>query len=201
MGICGGSGAGKTTLAVHLITHLGHDRVAPLAFDAYYRDQGHLSVQERRAVNYDHPDSLDTELFVEHLDALRNGVSVEVPEYDFASHTRTGGAIPVAAKDVVLLDGILLLAFAPVRELLDYSVFIDVPEDIRLARRISRDVKSRGREPDDVRRQFNETVAPMHDRFVQPHRDKADRVVAHNEVLETVAGDVAAVVTAMVATG
>ncbi|MFT5203796.1 MAG: uridine kinase [Candidatus Aldehydirespiratoraceae bacterium] len=178
IGICGGSGAGKTTLAVELIRRLGPDRVSALAFDAYYRDLSHLTMEERMRVNYDHPDSLDNELFAQHLTDLRQGRDIEVPEYDFASHTRTGATIPVEAREIVLVEGILLFSFPGIHELLDYAVFIDVAEDVRLERRIQRDMRERGRDADDVRRQFAEFVAPMHDRFVQPYRDHADLVVS-----------------------
>ncbi len=191
-GISGGSGAGKTTLAVHLIRRLGTNRVSLLAFDDYYRDQSHLSMRERALVNYDHPESLDHELFSRHLTSLRSGRSIDVPHYDFVTHTRTGGSIQVEPRELVVLDGILLLSFPEVRNLIDYAVFIDIPEDIRLERRVRRDVAERGREPDDVRRQFAATVAPMHDRYVQPHRDHADRVVDVTEELDSVAAELAA---------
>ena len=189
-GICGGSGAGKTTLAVQVIQRLGSDRVSALAFDTYYRDLSHLSMEERMRVNYDHPDSLDNELFAEHLAELRAGRSVDVPEYDFSTHTRTGATIRVEARDVVVVEGILLFCFPGIHELLDHAIFIDVPEDIRLERRIRRDVAQRGRDADDVRRQFVEFVAPMHDRHVQPFRDRADRVVTVDEDLTAVAEEV-----------
>ncbi len=178
IGICGGSGAGKTTLAVELIRRLGTDRVSALAFDAYYRDLSHLTMKERIRVNYDHPDSLDNELFAQHLADLRQGRDIEVPEYDFANHTRTGATILVEAREIVLVEGILLFSFPGIHDLLDYAVFIDVAEDVRLERRIQRDMRERGRDADDVRRQFAEFVAPMHDRFVQPYRDHADLVVS-----------------------
>lgn len=186
-GICGGSGAGKTTLAVEVIRQIGFDRVSPLAFDAYYRDLSHITMEERMQVNYDHPDSLDSELFSQHLADLRSGRSVEVPEYDFATHTRTGGSIRVDAREVVLVEGILLFCFPGIHDLLDHAVFIDVPEDIRLQRRVHRDVAERGRDADDVRRQFHEFVAPMHDEFVQPFCERADRVVTVDEDLAEVA--------------
>lgn len=189
-GICGGSGAGKTTLAVELIRRLGPDRVSALAFDAYYRDLSHITMAERTRVNYDHPDSLDNELFAQHLAELRAGQAIDVPEYDFATHTRTGATIRVEARDVVIVEGILLFSFPGIHDLLDHAIFIDVPESIRLERRVRRDVAERGRDADDVRRQFAEYVAPMHDEHVQPFRDRAHRVVRVDEDLATVADEV-----------
>lgn len=189
-GICGGSGAGKTTLAIQLIQRLGDERVSALSFDAYYRDLSHITMEERKQVNYDHPDSLDNELFAAHLTELRAGRSVDVPEYDFSTHTRTGGATRVEARDVVIVEGILLFSFPGIHDLLDHAVFIDVPERIRLERRIRRDVAERGRDADDVRRQFAEFVAPMHDEHVQPFRDRAHRVVNVDEDLHRVADEV-----------
>ena len=189
-GICGGSGAGKTTLAIQLIQRLGDERVSVLSFDAYYRDLSHITMEERKQVNYDHPDSLDNELFAAHLTELRAGRSVDVPEYDFSTHTRTGGATRVEARDVVIVEGILLFSFPGIHDLLDHAVFIDVPEQIRLERRIRRDVAERGRDADDVRRQFAEFVAPMHDEHVQPFRDRAHRVVNVDEDLHRVADEV-----------
>ncbi len=190
-GICGGSGAGKSTLTRHLVAELGADEVCVLAFDAYYRDQAHLSLDERRACNYDHPDSLDHELFSSHLDQLRLGRDIDVPEYDFVTHTLTGHVRPVAARPIVIVEGILLLAFDDVTDRLDLQVFLDVPESVRLERRLQRDVSERGRDPDDVRRQFAEVVAPMHDRFVQPHRDRCDRIVRLGDPYDEVAIELA----------
>ena len=197
IGICGGSGAGKTTLVNELIRVLGHDRTAAVAFDSYYRDLSHISMQERMEVNYDHPDSLDHELFIEHLGELRLGRRIEVPVYDFASHTRTGGVEVVAPREIVVLDGILLLCFREIRELIDLAVFIDVEQRVRLERRVLRDVRERGRDPDDVRRQFWATVAPMHDRFVQPSAEQADRVVTVGDPPIAVARRLEAEISAM----
>lgn len=197
VGICGGSGAGKTTLVGELIHRLGPEVVSSVAFDAYYRDLSHITMQERMQVNYDHPDSLDHELFVEHLHDLRRGRVVEIPIYDFASHTRTGEVTVVKPEAVVILDGILLLKFTKIRDLIDLAVFIDIPEAVRLDRRAQRDVRERGRDVDDVHRQFWETVAPMHDRFVQPTAEHADRVVTVDEPLEAVARELAADISAL----
>lgn len=177
-GICGGTGAGKTTLTRRLMERLDPGTASVLAYDAYYRDLSHLPFAERRRRNFDHPDSLDSELFLKHLDALRAGVDVDVPVYDFSTHTLSGRYERVAAAPLVLVEGILLLALAEATERLDYSVFLDVPEELRLQRRVQRDMAERGRPEDHVRRQFAATVAPMHDAYVQPSRRRADRIVA-----------------------
>ena len=184
VGICGGSGAGKTTLTRRLVERLGDAEASVLAYDAYYRDLSHLTFAERRRCNYDHPDSLDSELFLEHLDALRRGIAVDVPVYDFSTHTLSGRFERVEAARLLLVEGILLLALAEAVERLDYSVFLDVPEDVRLQRRIHRDMTERGRPEDHVRRQFAATVAPMHDAFVQPSRHRADRIAAVTDVAD-----------------
>lgn len=176
-GICGGSGAGKTTLTRRLAQELGLRYASVLAFDAYYRDLSHLPLPQRRARNFDHPDALDVGLFVDHLDALRRGRDVQTPVYDFSTHTFSGRFQKVASAPVLLVEGILLLAFAEIAQRLDYSVFLDVSHELRLRRRIMRDTAERGRHPDSVRRQFAETVTPMHDVYVQPYRYRADLIV------------------------
>jgi len=186
-GICGGSGAGKTTLTQHVLAALGTDLVSVVAFDSYYRDLSDLPMSERAVRNYDHPDSLDHELFVSHLDMLRAGKAIDVPVYDFATHTRRAETERVEAHPLVVVEGILLASFREVAERIDILVFIDVSEDIRLERRIKRDVAERGREPGDVKRQFAETVAPMHDLYVEPYKESADRIVGIKEDYTTVA--------------
>ncbi|MEQ8839475.1 MAG: uridine kinase [Acidimicrobiales bacterium] len=190
-GICGGSGAGKTTFALELTRRLGADRVSTVPFDAYYRDLAHMTMQERMQVNYDHPDSLDNELFAHHLAELRAGRPIEVPEYDFSTHTRNGNFLTIAARDIVIVEGILLFCFPGIHDLLDHAIFIDVPEDIRLERRVRRDVVERGRDADDVRRQFAQFVAPMHDLHVQPFRDRAHRIVSIDDDMRLVADEIA----------
>jgi len=191
-GICGGSGAGKTTLTRRLLALFGTDSVSVLAFDSYYRDLTNLPMSERAVRNYDHPDSLDHQLFVEHLDMLRSGIDIEVPIYDFATHTRVAETKRVEAHPLVVVEGILLASFPAVAERMDLLVFIDVSEEIRLQRRIKRDVAERGRDPDDVRRQFAETVAPMHDLYVEPFKSSADRVVGIDEDYDIVASELRA---------
>ncbi len=183
-GICGGSGAGKTTLTRRLTQRLDGTEASVLAFDAYYRDLSHLPFAERRACNFDHPDSLDIDLFLQHLDALKQGIDVDVPVYDFPTHTFSGRFEHVTASRVLLVEGILLLAFEEVAARLDYSIFLDVPEAVRLQRRMRRDMDERGRPEDHVRRQFAATVAPMHDAYVQPSRHRADRIAAVTDVAD-----------------
>ena len=171
------------------LERVGGLKASILAFDSYYYDLSHKTPEQRRLVNYDHPDSLDDKLFVEHLDLLRSGHLAPVPVYDFATHTRRPWSDPMAPAQVVLVEGLLLLAIPNIKSRLDFSVFLDVPEHERLRRRILRDTLERGRDADDVRRQFASTVAPMHKRFVQPSRRRVDRVVGYEESLEAVADE------------
>ena len=172
IGLGGGSCAGKTTLAKALLKI--ESSATRLCFDDYYRDLSHITPEERAAVNYDHPDALDIELFVAHLDGLAAGKTVEVPEYDMATHTRPGGSYRVEAAPVVVVDGILLLALNECRKRLDLKVFVDAPREIRLARRLVRDVEERGREAANVEKQFITSVEPMHDSLVLPSSQYAD---------------------------
>jgi len=145
-----------------------------LWFDEYYHDLVHLSPEQRAAVNFDHPDSLDEVLLIEHLDGLLAGRPVDVPVYDFATHTRTGRTRRVEPRPVVVVDGILVLAVPALRSRLDLAVFVDAPAEVRLARRMYRDVRERGRTTASVRAQFEATVAPMHEAFVDPSAEHAD---------------------------
>ena len=173
LGLAGGSGAGKTTLVDGLTSRLRGD-VSVLWFDEYYHDLVHLSPEQRAAVNFDHPDSLDEVLLIEHLDGLLAGRPVDVPVYDFATHTRTGLTRRVEPRPVVVVDGILVLAVPALRSRLDLAVFVDAPAEVRLARRMYRDVRERGRTTASVRAQFEATVAPMHEAFVDPSAEHAD---------------------------
>ena len=176
VGVVGGSQAGKTTLVNGLVGSL-RDGAVVLSFDEYYHDLAHLTPGERAVVNFDHPDSLDDDLLLSHLDGLLAGRPADVPVYDFATHTRTGRSRRVEPGPVVVVDGILVLAFPAIRGCLDVSVFVDAPPEVRLARRLDRDVQERGRTPESVRAQFAATVAPMHEAFVSPCRTFADLVL------------------------
>ena len=176
VGIAGGSCSGKTTI-VNTLVEAFDGSVSTIAFDSYYRDQGHMALSERERVNYDHPDSLDVELFVDDIQSLRDGNSIDTPVYDFSTHTRSNESKIVAPADLVVLDGILLLAFPEIIDLLDLAVFIEASEEIRFNRRIPRDIQERGRTAEQSSAQFKETVQPMHKRFVAPSICHADLVI------------------------
>lgn|SRR5690606_18506926 len=184
IGVVGGSGSGKTTVARAILASAG----VPAAFldqDAYYRDLAHLTLDERRQVNFDHPDALDNDLLVEHLEALAAGRPIDKPTYDFAAHTRAEESVRIEPARIVLVDGILLFNEPRIRELLDIKVFVDVADDIRFIRRMLRDVAERGRTVEDVVRQYLATVRPMHIEFVEPSKRWADVIIpegGHNRI-------------------
>lgn len=183
--ISGGSGAGKTTLAMKLLERLGDDG-SHLTIDWYYRDLSHLNAQERAAVNFDHPDSLEVDLFVRDLQKIRSGETVDAPVYDFATHTRTDETLAVESRPVIVTEGIHLLGLEAVRAECSTLVFIDVAAEIRLARRLERDVVQRGRTHESVVEQWATTVAPMHERFVEPSKQFAHVIVSFGEDLDEV---------------
>lgn len=185
IGIAGGSGSGKSTVARRVAESLGSASVAFIDMDAYYRNMATLSFEQRRHVNWDHPNAFDLDLFVRHLQALAAGGAVEKPVYDFVTHARSTETVHVAPADVVVVDGILLFVDARVRALCDIKVFVDADADIRLVRRIRRDIRMRGRPLDEILEQYLSTVRPMHLEFVEPTKRYADVIVprgGHNEV-------------------
>lgn len=175
IGIAGGSGCGKTELALSLLEAL-HPHATLVSQDWYYRDRRGVSAQEEQHLNFDHPDAIETALLRRHLLALKALKTVESPRYDYATHSRMPRAVPVAPAPIVLLEGILILHDARLRELLDLSVFIDVPPDVRLVRRIRRDCNRRGISVDETLRLYETFVRPMHERFVQPSARHASLV-------------------------
>lgn len=194
IGFSGGSCSGKSTLVDAVANRLADLAPARLTFDRYYRPLDHLALRERDRVNFDHPDSLDDTLFLAHLRALRAGQGVDAPRYDFATHSRRDQPDRIDPSSVLLVDGILLLAHAEASSLLDLRVFLDVSAELRLQRRITRDRVERGRSEESVRRQFAESVMPMHDRFVQPSEERADRVVRWPADFDAVSADLAGVI-------
>jgi len=176
VGVAGGSGSGKTTVARAIHEPLGLDAVL-LDADAYYCDLSHLSFEERKTVNYDHPDAFDVPLLVEQLNELAGGRAVEKPTYDYALHTRASARVRVEPREIILVDGILLFADARLRSLFDIKVFVDVAEDIRFIRRLRRDIQERARSVESVIDQYLSTVRPMHLEFVEPSKRYADVIL------------------------
>ena len=185
LGIAGGSGSGKTTVAQALATHGGPEHVPVLVQDAYYRDRRDLTFEERCRINYDHPDAFDEALLVEHVKALREGRSIRRPVYDYAKHARTDSYVTVNPGRIIIVEGILVLAMPAVRDLCDIKIFVHTDPDVRFIRRLRRDTAERGRTIDSVIEQYLATVRPMHDAFCEPSRRFADLIVpegGRNEV-------------------
>ena len=177
IGVAGGTGSGKTTVVREIVSRLGPEDVAVVQHDSYYRDRSGISPAERARINYDHPDALETSLLVEHVRALRAGHSVDVPVYDFATHTRTAEVVPLTPRKVVIVEGILVLAEPDLRDLMAMRVFVDTDADIRMIRRLRRDMRDRGRTLESVVEQYLETVRPMHLEFVEPSKRHAHVIV------------------------
>lgn len=176
IGIAGGSGSGKTTLTHRLTQALGDDATV-LTHDSYYRAHANMTYEELAQLNYDHPDAYENDLLVRHLDALKRGESVQRPVYDFAIHNRTEQTVTVEPSRVIVVEGILILANPALRSHMDLRVFVDAPADLRILRRLRRDVRERGRSIESVIEQYLATVRPMHDAFVEPSKRYADIVV------------------------
>jgi uridine kinase len=185
IGVAGGSGSGKTTVVRRIVESLGDADVTVLEHDRYYRERADLRLEERAALNYDHPDSLETDLLVRHLHALRAGQPVDVPRYDFALYARKAGAEHVVPRKAIIVEGILIFADAALRALMDVKVFVDTDDDIRFIRRLQRDTSERGRTMQSVIDQYLGTVKPMHLEFVEPSKRYADIILpqgGHNAV-------------------
>ena len=176
IGIAGGSGSGKTTLARNISEHFG-DRISILMHDDYYKSQSDIPERERAELNYDHPSAFDTELLISHLDMLRRGESVSSPIYDYTIHDRSGRTRNVLASEVVILEGILIFENEDILSRLDMKIFVDTDPDVRIIRRIVRDVKKRGRTLESVIAQYLATVKPMHEAFVEPSKKRADIII------------------------
>ena len=185
IGIAGGTGSGKSTLTARLREHFGEHEVSVINHDSYYKRHDELPYEERCKLNYDHPDSFDTDLLVEHLRALRRGETVQVPVYNYSIHNRSDKTVTVSPAPVIIVEGILIFDSAELCSMMDLKVFVDTDADVRILRRIVRDVKSRGLTLDSVVKQYLTTVKPMHEQFVEPSKRKADLIVpegGRNEV-------------------
>jgi uridine kinase len=179
IGIAGGSGSGKTTVQRRIIEAFGRSQIALLDHDSYYVDLSHLPAEERAQFNFDHPNALETDLMVQHLDRLLAGEPVEKPTYDFTTHSRRDETETVDPLPVVIVEGILVLGEPALRERMDIKLYVDAPDDVRLIRRIQRDLHERGRDIENVIQQYKRTVRPMHLEFVEPSKRRADVIIPH----------------------
>src|ERR1041385_2919722 len=196
IGICGGTGSGKTTGARRILENVSDEQVVYLQQDSYYRNLGDMPLELRRQINFDHPDALDNDLFVNHLKALRAGEAIEMPVYDFTTHTRRNESVHIAPKPIIIVEGILIFVDASLLGLMDVKIFVDTADDLRFIRRLQRDVTERGRSVESVIRQYLDTVRPMHQQFVEPSKRHADVIIpegGYNEVgIDLISGKIRA---------
>ncbi len=185
IGVAGGTASGKSTVAEAILRRVGREHIAYIQHDSYYRDLSHLPLEERARMNFDHPDALETELLVEHLRQLQAGQPVEVPIYDFTTYTRTGRTRYVEPRPVVLVEGILIFVDRQLRDMMDIKLYVDTDADMRLIRRLQRDLRERGRTLESVIHQYLETVRPMHLEFVEPSKRYADIIIPSGGFNET----------------
>lgn len=179
IGVAGGSGSGKTTVVNHIINTVGDENLVLLQHDSYYRDLKHIPFEERVKQNFDHPSSLETELLVRHIHALLKGYSIEVPIYDFKNHVRHEKSSIYTPKPIILVDGILIFYERELRDLMDIKIFVDTDDDLRLLRRLKRDINERNRSVESVLNQYEKFVRPMHLEFVEPSKRYADIMIPH----------------------
>jgi len=198
IGVAGGSGSGKTTVALKILERVGFDRIAYLSHDAYYRDASNLPPAERAQLNFDHPDSLDNDLLIGQLKQLQVGLPVETPVYDFKTHSRLAETRRIDPQPVILVEGILIFADKQLRELMDVKIFVDTDADLRFIRRLQRDIGERGRAPESVIQQYLRTVRPMHLEFVEPSKRYADVIIPEGGFNEVAIDMVAARLRALV---
>lgn len=185
IGITGGTGSGKSTIAKEIYRQFGEDCIAMIEQDSYYKDQSHLSMEDRVKTNYDHPNAFDNNLLVSHLESLLNGHSIQKPSYDFSIHNRIEDTTKVEQKEIVIVEGILILEDPRIRELLDIKIYVDTDADVRIIRRMVRDINERGRTMESVINQYLNVVKPMHNQFAEPTKKFADIIIpegGHNKV-------------------
>ena len=177
VGVAGGSGSGKTTVVSSICEKIGEDNLVLLQHDSYYRDLSHIEFSERSKHNFDHPASLETELLIRHINALKQNYSIDMPIYDFKHHIRKETSVSISPRSIILVDGILIFAEPELRDLMDIKIFVDTDDDIRLLRRLQRDISERGRDLESVIRQYQQFVRPMHLEFVEPSKRYADVII------------------------
>lgn len=179
IGVAGGSGSGKTTVVRRIIERIGDNNILLIQHDSYYRDLSHLTIEERSLQNFDHPQALETELMIEHIKGLLDGKTIDIPHYDFAHHTRSEETTQVSPRRVILIDGILIFYEKALRSMMDIRLFVDTDHDVRLLRRIKRDLAKRGRSLESILHQYEHFVRPMHFEFVEPSKRYADMIIPH----------------------
>jgi uridine kinase len=180
IGIAGGTGSGKTTVVQQIVEELPEEEVCIISQDSYYKDLSHLSYSERGNINFDHPNSIDFDLLVSHLEELRQGRSFEQPVYSFVEHNRTGETVTTYPKQVVIVEGILILTHPEIRELFDIKIYVHADSDERLIRRLKRDIAGRGRDLEEVLGRYQHTLKPMHQQFIEPTKEYADIIIPTN---------------------
>jgi uridine kinase len=192
IGVAGGTASGKTTVADAILDQVGRDRIAYIEHDSYYRDLGHLPLEDRRKMNFDHPDALETEFLVAHLRQLQAGHPIEVPIYDFATYCRTQETRHIEPRRVILVEGILIFVDKELRQMMDVKLYVDTDADLRFIRRLQRDIQDRGRTMESVVQQYLTTVRPMHLEFVEPSKRHADIIIPaggfNKAAIEMIAG-------------
>ncbi len=179
IGVAGGSGSGKSTVTEHIVNAIGSEQVAILMQDNYYRDLGHLTPDQRRKVNFDHPDAFDWELMRKQVDDLANGLPIEMPTYDFTIDTRSDKTITILPAPIIVIEGLFTLLDADIRSHMSLRIFVDTADDIRFIRRLERDIKERGRSTESVIKQYLESVRPMHRQFIEPTKRNAHIIIPH----------------------
>jgi len=189
IGIAGGTGCGKTTVVNQILNELPEGEVGVISQDSYYRDNSHLSYEERVKINFDHPRSIDFELLEAHLKVLKSGKPIDQPVYSFVKHNRTGDTIKTHPRKVMIVEGILILTNAELREMFDIKIFVHADSDERLIRRLKRDISERGRNLEEVLMRYQGTLKPMHEQFIEPMKEYADIIIPNNKY-NTVAVDI-----------
>lgn len=181
IGVFGGTGSGKTTIVNQIVSDFNASDIQVISQDAYYKDNSNITYEARCLLNFDHPEAIDFELLYQHLSALKNGETIEQPVYNFKTHNRTDKTLEISPKKILILEGILIMNYPKLRSLLDLKVFIDTNSDMRMERRVNRDISKRGRTPKEVMDRYINTLKPMHDQFIEPMKIHADMVIENHE--------------------
>lgn len=181
IGVFGGTGSGKTTIVNQIVSDFNASDIQVISQDAYYKDNSNITYEARCLLNFDHPEAIDFELLYQHLNGLKNGETIEQPVYNFKTHNRTDKTLEISPKKILILEGILIMNYPKLRSLLDLKVFIDTNSDMRMERRVNRDISERGRTPKEVMDRYLNTLKPMHDQFIEPMKIHADMVIENHE--------------------